>query len=108
MKGGSCKDVFVAWEKCVDASRGDSDNFVENCLEQTRLLKDCMEENPDYYGIMLQAEQESLAEEEQNREANANANPNANAKPNANANAGDVADGDGVSAAGSGSGVEQQ
>ena len=32
-----------------------------------------MEENPDYYGIMLQAEQESLAEEEQNREANANA-----------------------------------
>ena len=32
---------------------------------QTKSLKDCMEENAEYYGIMLQAEEESLAAKEE-------------------------------------------
>jgi len=66
MKGGACKDVFVAWEACVDSCRDkDGGDFVENCLNQTKSLKDCMEENAEYYGIMLQAEEESLAAKEE-------------------------------------------
>jgi len=66
MKGGACKDVFVAWEECVDSCRDkEGGDFVENCLNQTKLLKECMEENAEYYGIMLQAEEESLAAREE-------------------------------------------
>ena len=51
-----------AWEQCVDSCRDkDGGDFVESCIDQTKLLKDCMEENADYYGIMLQAEEESKA-----------------------------------------------
>ena len=32
---------------------------------QTKSLKDCMEENAEYYGIMLQEEEESLAAKEE-------------------------------------------
>jgi len=49
-------------DSCRDKDGGD---FVENCLNQTKSLKDCMEENAEYYGIMLQAEEESLAAKEE-------------------------------------------
>ena len=59
MKGGGCKEVVVAWEKCVDAHRDAEDGaaFVESCLEQTQALKACMEQHADYYQPMLEAEQ---------------------------------------------------
>jgi len=65
MKGGACKEVFIAWEQCVDSCRGKEDgDFVESCFDQTKFLKDCMEEHADYYGVMLQAEEESKKEKE--------------------------------------------
>ena len=59
MKAGPCGTVFAAWEGCVDANReGGADTFVEQCMVQTRGLKECMEANPEYYGPLLEGEGE--------------------------------------------------
>jgi mitochondrial intermembrane space import and assembly protein 40 len=52
MKGGSCKDVFVAWEACVDKAKETDEDFVEVCYEATSALRDCMLKDPEYYGPM--------------------------------------------------------
>ncbi|XP_006658291.2 uncharacterized protein LOC102715220 [Oryza brachyantha] len=56
MKGGGCRDAFVAWEECVEAARGSSD-MVERCFEATASLRRCMDAHADYYGPVLRAEQ---------------------------------------------------
>ena len=53
MRGGPCGDVFRAWEACVDDCRdGDDSDFVEVCSVPTRLLKLCMDDHPEYYGMI--------------------------------------------------------
>ena len=52
MKGGSCKDAFVAWEACVDKAKETDEDFVEVCYEATSALRDCMLKDPEYYGPM--------------------------------------------------------
>ncbi|CAG9461458.1 unnamed protein product [Pedinophyceae sp. YPF-701] len=69
MKGGPCKDTFVAWSKCVDAGRDSGDDFVEKCIEPTVALKECMEANPNYYKPMLQAEDDYHEERRRAAEA---------------------------------------
>lgn len=68
MKGGGCKDTFVAWENCIAEAEKNKDDIVEKCFEVTGLLKKCMEAHSDYYEPLLKAEkaaeQEALKEME--------------------------------------------
>ena len=52
MKGGSCKQEFVCWEKCVDAAKANEEDFVAKCFEETTALRECMMKDPGYYGEM--------------------------------------------------------
>mmetsp|Transcript_10964 Transcript_10964/g.22849 ORF Transcript_10964/g.22849 Transcript_10964/m.22849 type:complete len:144 (-) Transcript_10964:848-1279(-) len=58
MKAGPCGTVFKSWELCIDKHREDKTDFVESCLEPTKLLKECMERNPEYYAPVLDLEKE--------------------------------------------------
>ncbi|XP_059648818.1 uncharacterized protein LOC132294836 [Cornus florida] len=66
MKGGGCKDSFVAWEKCIEEAEKNKEDIVDKCFELTGKLKECMEAHPDYYGPILEAEK--AVEEEAMRE----------------------------------------
>ncbi|KAL2904024.1 Chaperone protein DnaJ [Bienertia sinuspersici] len=66
MKGGGCKDEFVAWELCVEESEKNEEDIVEKCFEVTANLKKCMEAHSDYYEPILRAEK--AAEEEVKQE----------------------------------------
>ncbi|RWW51299.1 hypothetical protein BHE74_00042365 [Ensete ventricosum] len=72
MKGGGCKDAFVAWEKCVEDAEKRSDDIVDKCAEVTALLKKCMDAHADYYEPVLRAEQAMV---EAAADAAASANP---------------------------------
>lgn len=58
MKGGGCKEAFIAWEKCVEEAEKAEENVVNKCMEVTSLLKKCMDEHADYYEPILRAERE--------------------------------------------------
>lgn len=57
MKGGGCKDAFVAWEKCMQEAEKRDEDIVDKCSEAAALLKKCMDAHPDYYEPILRAEQ---------------------------------------------------
>ncbi|CAL9150008.1 unnamed protein product [Musa hybrid cultivar] len=57
MKGGGCKDAFVAWEKCMQEAEKRDEDIVDKCSEAAALLKRCMDAHPDYYEPILRAEQ---------------------------------------------------
>ncbi|KAM0933008.1 hypothetical protein DsansV1_C38g0234921 [Dioscorea sansibarensis] len=57
MKGGGCKESFIAWEKCVEDAEKAGEDVVEKCFQVTSLLKKCMDEHADYYEPVLKAEQ---------------------------------------------------
>lgn len=67
MKAGPCGKRFAAWEACVDDAETAGTNIVEKCAQMTHYLKDCMEDNPEYYGPVLQAEK--AMDEQASREA---------------------------------------
>ncbi|CAI0391043.1 unnamed protein product [Linum tenue] len=80
MKGGGCKDAFIAWEDCVKEADNAQEDLVEKCSEVTRLLKVCLDANPDYYEPILRAEKNAeeqarkeIREEEEQRKAAASA-----------------------------------
>jgi hypothetical protein len=52
MKGGSCKQEFMCWEKCVDDAKANEEDFVAKCFEETTALRECMMKDPGYYGEM--------------------------------------------------------
>jgi len=52
MRAGPCGDVFTAWEDCIDACKKDESDFVDVCGSQTMALKICVDENPEYYGVL--------------------------------------------------------
>ena len=56
MKGGGCKDAFIAWEDCVKEAEDSNEDIVEKCHEVTRSLTKCMDAHADYYEPILQAE----------------------------------------------------
>uniref|UniRef100_A0A0E0LHB6 GCK domain-containing protein n=1 Tax=Oryza punctata TaxID=4537 RepID=A0A0E0LHB6_ORYPU len=58
MKGGGCKEAFVAWEECVEAAgKEEGSDMVERCFEVTANLKKCMDAHAEYYAPVLRAEQ---------------------------------------------------
>ena len=54
MKGGPCREVFIQWEICVDKCNDVSSDFVDECTTQTIQLKDCIDSNQEYYGVLNQ------------------------------------------------------
>ncbi|XP_074580272.1 uncharacterized protein LOC141836663 [Curcuma longa] len=56
MKGGGCKDAFIAWENCITIARDTGEDATEKCMEVTSALMKCMEAKPDYYEPILRAE----------------------------------------------------
>jgi hypothetical protein len=64
MKGGGCKDEFVAWEKCVEEAEaaGASVDVVERCQDVTAALRKCMDAHADYYEPILRAERAMAAD----------------------------------------------
>ncbi|KAI3516516.1 hypothetical protein L1887_15434 [Cichorium endivia] len=62
MKGGECRETFINWEKCVEEGEKNDEDIVNKCFEVTSALKKCMEANPDYYGVILQAEKDAEQE----------------------------------------------
>lgn len=56
MKGGGCKDAFIAWENCITIARDTGEDAAEKCMEVTSALMKCMEAHPDYYEPILRAE----------------------------------------------------
>lgn len=67
MKGGGCKDSFVAWEKCVEEAEVNNEDVVSKCAAVTVLLKKCMDAHSEYYEPVLRAEK--VAEEQLEKEA---------------------------------------
>ena len=65
MKGGPCREVFVAWEDCVEAAERRGENIVDSCFQATGLLRSCMEAHVEYYEPILRAEK--AMEEEADR-----------------------------------------
>ncbi|XP_068645359.1 uncharacterized protein [Aristolochia californica] len=66
MKGGGCREVFIAWENCVEEAEKNKENIVEKCFEVTGKLKQCMDAHADYYEPILHAEK--AMEEEAERQ----------------------------------------
>ena len=62
MKGGGCRESFVAWEKCIEEAEKSGEDIVEKCFEITGALKKCMEAHADYYEPVLRAEKAAEAE----------------------------------------------
>jgi hypothetical protein len=64
MKGGGCKEEFVAWEKCVEDAEavGKKDDVVDLCHDTTAALRKCMDAHADYYEPILRAER-AMAED---------------------------------------------
>ncbi|KAJ4963832.1 hypothetical protein NE237_023771 [Protea cynaroides] len=73
MKGGGCRDEFIAWENCIEEAGKNEEDIVEKCFEVTRLLKKCMEAHSDYYEPVLKAEK--AAEEETSKEMDQETSP---------------------------------
>ncbi|CAH8388976.1 unnamed protein product [Eruca vesicaria subsp. sativa] len=69
MKGGGCKDSFVAWEVCVEEAEKNKEDIVTKCMEVTSSLKKCMDAHSDYYQPILAAEK--AAEQEVKKELEA-------------------------------------
>ena len=69
MESGPCGEEFKAWEKCVeDCGKDENVDFVEVCAPQTMRLKECVDANEHYYGV-LNGKQEEGEEEEKKEEA---------------------------------------
>jgi len=62
MKGGPCREQFVAWEACVERCRDDGADFVHECGAQTLQLKRCTDEHPEYYGALMADAEEAATE----------------------------------------------
>ncbi|XP_074586531.1 uncharacterized protein LOC141842207 [Curcuma longa] len=60
MKGGGCKETFVAWEKCVEEAEKLGEDVVGKCSAATVLLKKCMDAHAEYYEPILRAEEAML------------------------------------------------
>lgn len=71
MKGGGCRDEFVAWEVCVQDAEEEEEDVVDKCFDATVALRKCMEAHSDYYEPLLRAEraaEEELAKELEEQE----------------------------------------
>ncbi|XP_010554304.1 PREDICTED: uncharacterized protein LOC104824074 [Tarenaya hassleriana] len=62
MKGGGCKESFIAWENCIEEAEKNEEDIVTKCTEVTASLKKCMDAHADYYEPILRAEKAAQEE----------------------------------------------
>ncbi|KAK2972430.1 hypothetical protein RJ640_003856 [Escallonia rubra] len=55
---GGCKDRFIEWENCVMEREKNKEDVVGMCSEVTAAMFKCMEAHQDYYGPVLEKEEE--------------------------------------------------
>ncbi|KAK3027403.1 hypothetical protein RJ639_040201 [Escallonia herrerae] len=55
---GGCKDRFIEWENCVMEREKNKKDVVGMCSEVTAAMFKCMEAHQDYYGPVLEKEEE--------------------------------------------------
>ncbi|KAM6547411.1 hypothetical protein CsatB_019087 [Cannabis sativa] len=80
MKGGGCRESFIAWENCIEEAEKKKEDIVEKCFQVTGDLKKCMEAHADYYEPILKAEkaaEEEVAKELEKEEAAKDSEQNA-------------------------------
>jgi len=73
LKGGPCKDEFLAWDHCLKALTDKQD--LHTCFEQTKQMMTCMQKF-EYYDIMIagtdfskmEAAEQMRQQEEKNQE----------------------------------------
>ncbi|KAL0714761.1 hypothetical protein Bca4012_021740 [Brassica carinata] len=65
MKEGGCKDIFTAWEVCVEEAKKKKEDIVTECMELTSTLYKCMVAHSDYYQPILTMDK--IVSEEQAR-----------------------------------------
>ena len=64
MKAGPCGAQFQRWEDCVAACKDKEQDFFEHCGQHTWELKTCVDEHPEYYGFLEEAQREVNEEKE--------------------------------------------
>lgn len=58
MKGGPCRDSFIAWEECVmEGEKKKEENVVSKCFDVTEALHLCIEAHPEYYDVLSRAKE---------------------------------------------------
>lgn len=58
MKGGPCRDSFIAWEECVmEGEKKKEENVVSKCSEVTEALHLCIKAHPEYYDVLSRAKE---------------------------------------------------
>ncbi|KAL5759461.1 hypothetical protein ACOSQ2_018299 [Xanthoceras sorbifolium] len=92
MKGGGCKESFVAWENCVEEAEKNKEDVVDKCFEITSTLRKCMEAHADYYEPILRAEKAAQDEavkelEKEKADEKVQSNEKASEKVESNENA---------------------
>jgi len=62
IKGGECKESFIALEKCADEEKkNEEESDVTKCKEVRAKFKTCMYENSVYYEPILAGEAREIA-----------------------------------------------
>ncbi|KAL5703018.1 hypothetical protein ACHQM5_028164 [Ranunculus cassubicifolius] len=62
MTGGSCKDIYQAWEDCLRETSKDKGDVAEKCSKATLALTQCIEANSDYYSFINDMKNEEAEE----------------------------------------------
>ena len=68
MRAGPCGDVFRVWEKCLEHSRDNDLDFVEECGPATLGLKLCVDKHPEYYEELSADPDDAVVEVQQEEE----------------------------------------
>lgn len=64
MKGGPCRDSFIAWEECVmEGEKKKEENVVSKCFDVTEALHLCIEAHPEYYDVLSRAKEAEAVQE---------------------------------------------
>jgi len=62
MKLGPCGKQFAIWEACIDKCKETEEDFVDKCAQQTLTLKQCVDQNPEYYYSVLEEDENQEGE----------------------------------------------
>uniref|UniRef100_A0A7C9CK73 GCK domain-containing protein n=1 Tax=Opuntia streptacantha TaxID=393608 RepID=A0A7C9CK73_OPUST len=62
MKGGGCKDEFIAWQRCIQEAEETKEDAVEKCFDVIVGLSKCVNAHSAYYEGVLRAEKALMEE----------------------------------------------
>ncbi|XP_010480468.1 PREDICTED: uncharacterized protein LOC104759211 [Camelina sativa] len=53
LKGGACKDSFMAWLDCSEEAERNKQDFITKCARVSATLSKCLDDHSDYYHPVL-------------------------------------------------------